>query len=215
MHLLHFTPANPVLRRDAFDNPDYIFELKHDGFRGLAYVEGDGARLVSRRGNPYRSFPRLCGAIGDELKCEAVLDGEIVCLDAEGRPHFYGLVRRRGEPILYVFDLLWLDGKDLRERPLIAETTCAPYTSSLKACYISITSNNTESSCSGWRLIAISKASSRSGGTEPTVIDGGRSATRTTRSMREGTSCSRSGVLRPRARRVPARQQVPALPQPR
>lgn len=67
----------------------------------------------------YRSFPRLCGAIQTELKCEAVLDAEIVCLDAEGRPQFYELLRRRGAPVLYVFDLLWLDGTDLRERPLI------------------------------------------------------------------------------------------------
>lgn len=54
-----------------------------------------------------------------ELNCEAVLDAEIVCLDAEGRPQFYELLRRRGHPILYVFDVLWFDGTDLRERPLV------------------------------------------------------------------------------------------------
>jgi bifunctional non-homologous end joining protein LigD len=114
-----FTPASPVLRREAFDHPDYIFELKHDGFRALAYVDDNSTRLVSRRGNVYRSFPLLCDAIRTELKCEAVLDGEIVCLDSEGRPQFYELLRRRGQPVFYVFDLLWLDGEDLRERPLI------------------------------------------------------------------------------------------------
>ena len=92
-----------------------MFELKHDGFRAVAYVDRDGTRLVSRRGNVYRSFPHLCNSIGNELKCEAGLDGEILCLDAEGRPQFYELLRRRGEPVLYVFDLLWLDGEDLRE----------------------------------------------------------------------------------------------------
>jgi hypothetical protein len=56
-HLPHFTPASPILRRDPFDHPDYIFELKHDGFRALAYVERDGTRLVSRRGNVYRGSP--------------------------------------------------------------------------------------------------------------------------------------------------------------
>ncbi len=61
----------------------------------------------------------MCSAIRDELKCEAVLDGEIVCLDHDGCPQFYELLRRRGEPVLYVFDLLYLDGEDLRERPLI------------------------------------------------------------------------------------------------
>ena len=54
-------------------------------------------------------------AIGNEVTCEAGLDGEIVCIDAEGRPQFYELLRRRGDPVFYVFDLMWLDGEDLRE----------------------------------------------------------------------------------------------------
>ena len=56
-----------------------------------------------------------------DLDCQVVLDGEIVILDSEGRPQFYELVLRRGrgEPVFYVFDVLWLDGEDLRERPLI------------------------------------------------------------------------------------------------
>jgi len=107
-----------MLRRDAFDDPDYLFELKHDGFRALAYVDHDGVRFVSRRANVYRSFPRLGEAITRELNCEAVLDGEIVCLDSEGRPQFYELLRRGGT-VFYTFDVLWLDGEDLRDRPLI------------------------------------------------------------------------------------------------
>ena len=75
-----FITAQPILRRVAFDHADYIFELKHDGFRALAYVDRDGTRLVSRRGNVYESFPRLSAAIGSEVKHEAVLDGEIVFL---------------------------------------------------------------------------------------------------------------------------------------
>ena len=66
-----------------------------------------------------KRFKTLATAIQDALKCEAVLDGEIVVLDSEGRPCFYDLLRRRGEPVLYVFDVLWLDGKDLRFRPLV------------------------------------------------------------------------------------------------
>ncbi len=48
-----------------------------------------------------------------------MLDGEIVCLDAEGRPQFYDLLRRRETPVFYAFDVLWLDGEDVRSLPLI------------------------------------------------------------------------------------------------
>jgi bifunctional non-homologous end joining protein LigD len=48
----------------------------------------------------------------------AILDGEIVCLDESGVSQFNQLFARKGEPVLYAFDLLWLDGEDLRQRPL-------------------------------------------------------------------------------------------------
>ncbi len=50
---------------------------------------------------------------------EAVLDGEIACLDGDGKPIFNHLLWRRGTPTFCAFDLLWLDGKDLRSRPLV------------------------------------------------------------------------------------------------
>jgi bifunctional non-homologous end joining protein LigD len=107
-------------RSEAFSHPDWIFELKHDGFRGLAYMEGDHVRLLSRRGNAYRSFGELCGWIGRHLKVEnAVLDGEIVCLNSDGRSQFNELLYRRGDPYFYAFDLLWLNGRDLRDQPLL------------------------------------------------------------------------------------------------
>ena len=107
-------------RSDPFSNPDWIFELKHDGFRGQAYVEGERVRLLSRRGNAYKSFGELCGWIGRHLKVEnAVLDGEIVCLDTDGRSQFNDLLYRRGDPYFYAFDILWLNGRDLRDQPLL------------------------------------------------------------------------------------------------
>jgi len=115
----HFTPAELIRLRDPLDSGDYVYELKMDGFRALAHVSGDSTRLVSRRGSIYKSFPWLCSAIHSAIGCEAVIDGEIVCLDAHGRPQFYELLRRRGEPIFYAFDVLWCDGEDLRERPLV------------------------------------------------------------------------------------------------
>ena len=66
-----------------------------------------------------KRFANLGTAICTELNCEAVLDGEIVVLDSEGRPRFYDLMRGRGQPVFYVFDLLWLDGKDQRSRSLL------------------------------------------------------------------------------------------------
>jgi bifunctional non-homologous end joining protein LigD len=110
----------PLYRRlEAFSHPDWVFEIKHDGFRGLAYVEDESARLFSRRGNAYKSFHELSTWIGRHLKVEnAVLDGEIVCLDSDGRSSFNDLLYRRADPYFYAFDLLWLNGNDLRDLPL-------------------------------------------------------------------------------------------------
>ena len=79
----------------------------------------DETRLVSRRWNVYKRFSDLAAAIHIELDCQAVLDGEIVCLDGNGRAQFYDLLRRYGEPVFYAFDVRWLDGEDLRSRPLL------------------------------------------------------------------------------------------------
>jgi bifunctional non-homologous end joining protein LigD len=77
-------------------------------------------RLVSRRNHEYKSFHELCASIAAHLRGgTAVLDGEIVCLDQFGRSQFYELMFRRGQPFFYAFDLLWLDGEDLRPLPLL------------------------------------------------------------------------------------------------
>ena len=103
----------------AFDDPDYVFELKHDGFRALAYVECGECELVSRNLKQFKSFESLKKSLGELPVQSAILDGEIVCLDAEGVSQFNELFSRRGKPVLYAFDLLWLDGEDLRGSPLI------------------------------------------------------------------------------------------------
>lgn len=119
MSLRDFHPAAPILIRSPFDHhPDYIFELKQDGFRALAQVTPEHCQLVSRRGNVYKSFRGLSESLSS-LNCEAVLDGEIVILDEAGRPQFYDLLRRRGEPSFYAFDCLMLNGRDLRGLPLV------------------------------------------------------------------------------------------------
>jgi bifunctional non-homologous end joining protein LigD len=107
-----------AVRRDPFDHPDWIYELKYDGFRALAHIDSGSCQLVSRRANVYKSFPGLCSSLA-QLPHEAILDGEIVCLDRGGRPQFDQLFYRRGEPYFYAFDVPYLDGRDLREMPLI------------------------------------------------------------------------------------------------
>jgi bifunctional non-homologous end joining protein LigD len=88
-------------------------------FRALAYIEGGACRLVSGKGTRYKSFPELSASIAATIPGQAVLDGEIVHLAPDGRPMFYELIRRRTPQHYYAFDLLWLDGCDLRTQPLI------------------------------------------------------------------------------------------------
>ena len=103
-----------------FDHPDWLYEIKFDGFRALAYVEAGKCRLVSRRRHEYKSFHELCASIANHLHGhETVLDGEIVCLDQYGRSQFKELMFRRRQPFFYAFDLLFLNGEDLRSLPLL------------------------------------------------------------------------------------------------
>ena len=91
-----------------------------DGFRAVAYVESGACRLVSRNRNAFKTFEPLAQAIARDLVGRsAILDGEIVHPGPDGRPMFYELMRRRGPFCFYAFDLLWLDGSDLRDRPLL------------------------------------------------------------------------------------------------
>ncbi len=113
----------------AFDDPGWLFEIKWDGYRAVAFIEDGRVRLVSRNQNDLTAqFPEL-GSLPQLVKAQrAILDGEIVALDDEGRPSFSlmqqrtgfqpgkrRLQRREGVPVIYyAFDLLYLDGLDLR-----------------------------------------------------------------------------------------------------
>jgi bifunctional non-homologous end joining protein LigD len=102
------------------DHPNYQFEMKYDGFRGLGYFEpGRRCRFVSRNGNHLSQFQSLCEAISQELNVQsAIFDGEVISIDSTGRPIFKKMLQREG-PFQYVaFDLLWLNGQDLRSFPL-------------------------------------------------------------------------------------------------
>ncbi len=110
----------PLVRiPDPFDHPEWLWELKWDGFRALAFIEGHECRLVSRAGHVFKSWPQLTEELAHAVRADhAVLDGEIVCLDDDGRSNFHKLLFRRDWPYFFAFDILTLDGNDLRALPL-------------------------------------------------------------------------------------------------
>jgi bifunctional non-homologous end joining protein LigD len=115
-----FEPMRLTRRIEPFDHPDWIFELKLDGFRALAYLDNGKGDLVSRNRNTFASFRKLAADIAESFQgTNAILDGEIVSLDRHGRPQFEDLMFRRGELFFVAFDAIYLDGADLRFLPLI------------------------------------------------------------------------------------------------
>ncbi len=125
-------PMLGTLIEKPFSSPAWIFELKLDGMRTLARLRRGAVELWSRTGrNATAMYPELAGLADLVNAREAVLDGEIVVLDEQGRPSFGRLQSRmhtehpsakllEEEPILYyVFDILYCDGYDLRPVPLL------------------------------------------------------------------------------------------------
>jgi bifunctional non-homologous end joining protein LigD len=109
----------PTARLYPFNDPAWLFEPKYDGFRGMLYLTRQGCTLYSKRGNAMTRFHSLAEEVRAELgRRVVILDGEIVALDDEGRIDFWGLMRGRGTLAYAAFDLLWLDGRDLRQLPL-------------------------------------------------------------------------------------------------
>jgi bifunctional non-homologous end joining protein LigD len=107
-------------RSEPFDSDQFIYELKIDGFRALAHIHSGKGELVSRNGNTFSGFAELASWIAKHLRVEsAVLDGEICCLDEDGRPNFRDLLFRKRQAIFIAFDLLYLNGRDLRALPLV------------------------------------------------------------------------------------------------
>jgi bifunctional non-homologous end joining protein LigD len=100
-------------RRLPFDDPNYVFELKYDGFRALA-VADRRPELVSRNGHPFGSFADLATQVSEHLPRNTIIDGEIVAVDRKGKPRFNDLLFRRRPPCFFAFDLLILEGRDCR-----------------------------------------------------------------------------------------------------
>jgi len=118
---LVFGKVRPMLAHSAqgpFDGPDWLFEVKWDGYRAVAFLEGNRTRLQSRNLKDLTgSYPTLAELHKHLDGTHAVIDGEIVAL-REGRPDFQTLQRGTG-PVIYVaFDILELDGRTLTRTPL-------------------------------------------------------------------------------------------------
>jgi bifunctional non-homologous end joining protein LigD len=103
---------------------DWIYEIKWDGYRALTLKHGDGVRLLSlKEKNLTTDFPDIAKSMRDLAADTAVVDGEIVAIDARGRPSFQILQNRKTlgrdwTVVYYTFDLLNLDGEDLQRIPL-------------------------------------------------------------------------------------------------
>jgi bifunctional non-homologous end joining protein LigD len=116
-----------------FDGAEWLFEIKWDGYRAVAFIHAGKVRLVSRNQNDLTArYPELKDLPKSVHASEAILDGEVVALDEEGRASFSLMQQRTGfrpggrraaekadVPVLYyAFDLLYLDGHDWRRVPL-------------------------------------------------------------------------------------------------
>ena len=126
-------PMLATLADKPFDSPDWLYELKMDGIRALVVKDGGKFEMWTRNDRPLTErFPTLAAALKELPGDSAVLDGEIVALDSEGHSHFELIQPRihlsrerdiaeaddRIPVYFYAFDLLYLNGYDLRRFPL-------------------------------------------------------------------------------------------------
>jgi bifunctional non-homologous end joining protein LigD len=109
--------------KSPFDSPDWIFEIKLDGYRAITVF--DGARkphLWSRNALPLeQKFPAIAKAVSKLKLPSTILDGEVVAEDENGIPRFQLLQRFQKQPtaptLYYVFDVLWSGGADITGKP--------------------------------------------------------------------------------------------------
>lgn len=110
-----------TLVRKAFDKKGWVYEEKYDGFRILAYKEGDRVSLMSRNDiDLVARFPQIAAAVKALKSHTLLLDGEAIVVDRKGVSHFQLLQQDNEKAIYAVFDCLFRDGKDLRREPLSA-----------------------------------------------------------------------------------------------
>ena len=117
-----FSPMLATLVDSPFDDKAWVFETKWDGFRLITEKSGDRVRLWSRNGiNVTKKYALLLPAL-QKIEGSCVLDGELCALDAHGRSRFQLLqnaLNKKARLLYVVFDALFVDGKDKREKPLL------------------------------------------------------------------------------------------------
>lgn len=119
-----FIEPMKALLVDSAPAGDWIYEIKFDGFRAVAFRDRRGTRLLSRNNNDLaEKFPEVVDAVAALDVQDAVIDGEVVALDEQGRSSFqllqaYDLGQVRPPIVFYAFDLLQLNGKNLQHLPL-------------------------------------------------------------------------------------------------
>ncbi len=121
-------PCLALLKPTVPAGPDWLYEVKWDGYRLAIHIEPKGVRIITRGGHDWtHRFPAIADAAGNLGVTTAILDGEAVVLDEQGRSDFGALQRSLGgrggkristESILYAFDLLYLDGHDFTRTEL-------------------------------------------------------------------------------------------------
>ena len=114
-------PCQPSAAPKPPNGPDWLHEIKYDGFRLMAWRDDDRIHLYTRGGFDWvERYPAVASAVGSLKVQSCYIDGEVVVCDEAGKPSFELLRSRQQDRIafLYAFDLLALDGQDLRHEPL-------------------------------------------------------------------------------------------------
>ena len=131
-HIMPIVPMEPVMHDAPFDSNDYLYQVKWDGVHVLAYISDDNIQLFNRKKNERTNqFPEIVYELND-IPSGTILDGEVICLNDEGKPDFFRVLKRdqtrndskinaltMTHPVHYmIFDMLYYKGESLISQPL-------------------------------------------------------------------------------------------------
>lgn len=113
------SPMLATLVKEPFDRPGWVYEEKYDGYRIVAYKEGEIVTLLSRNAKDRTAhFGPIAAAVRDLSQETLLLDGEVVAFDRKGISRFQLLQNLSDKPHYAIFDCLYAEGRDLRAKPL-------------------------------------------------------------------------------------------------